>query len=659
VQKDEAVWYHATSFAGYLDEHHLRTENSQKVYSDFATKHKEIMSKGNLPKKKVTATLLTFGIGTPYDAAGRTGDKNIANPSDIATDEQLKMYRAFVDTMKGSPVTSDRNYFSSSWMHNSFLHLLLHNPNLKSEKDIAEQGFRRIDIFKRPLRLSTIRTIQNVYRVKCGLPLLLQHSEKRDRRELTLYQDRHLEEIASIDDDVATWAERVCRLHRHKCIARNLCISTIDAYSNTLVHFLLYCTRFGVTTPHSIATTHRQMRDRIVEYAYEWVTQSTSDNARAFIKRVVATLNILLGSDDFPIEGTLNQKEIVAIFFERHPDIPIRNDEDTDVSGDIDHAGRQRDYFTEDEMTKLDAIASDKDVRTRLIYTLFKNTGLRINALRHLKLSNVWNMLLDMPLAYGHAAEKGRSTRIFAIQRDSELTNALTTYIRAHPVLLQIKTYLFPAHGINGAKPIGKSTLYKTIRALCSDAEISGRHVHPHAFRKTMIIRLAREGNTVDKIAKYVGHSSSKTTFDHYWTPTMADLTMSMHIPWLNPGSNEVTLASLGKLPSQSEPTESSLTSSDDFRNFLENNYLPMVKRMHALQAELALSQKYLQEELSDKTIQAYRTDLDLCRQAASDQIATGLTLQEVLDDTELDKIAEADEDDDDNLTGNTGAAED
>jgi len=31
------------------------------------------------------------------------------------------------------------------------------------------------------------------------------------------------------------------------------------------------------------------------------------------------------------------------------------------------------------------------------------------------------------------------------------------------------------------------------------------------------IIRLAREGNSVEKIAKYVGHSNSKTTFDFYY----------------------------------------------------------------------------------------------------------------------------------------------
>ena len=124
--------------------------------------------------------------------------------------------------------------------------------------------------------------------------------------------------------------------------------------------------------------------------------------------------------------------------------MPEKNEE-VDNDADVDHAGRKRDYFTEEELLAMDGHIGTMDARTQLIYTLFKNTGLRMNALRNLKVSGVWNSVLNIPLEYGHAAEKRKTTRIFAIRRDEHLQSCLMKYIQQNPILLEAKTFLFPA----------------------------------------------------------------------------------------------------------------------------------------------------------------------------------------------------------------------
>ena len=651
----EAIWFHATKMTGFVDEDMMRQADPKTVYDAFGAKASDIMKKGNLPKKEIVNTLLAFGIGSPYDAYAN-GNRNI-RPGDIATQEQLNLYRSFIDTMKESPVTGSRNYFASSWMQNTFLHLLLHNPYIKHENDIAEKGFERTDISaKRVLaaRSETLRAIQNVYRLRCGMEMIHQERDVRNNRELTSYQDRVLGDLANVNEESALWVESVSCKHRQRCLARNLCVTTTDGYGNVFAQFLAFhCGANRCASSTEIATTLNTLRKRIIEFAYDWYNKSESDNVKGFVRKIVSSINLILNTDEFPIEGSMNQREVLAEFYETYTDVPIpEKNEEVDNDADVDHAGRKRDYFTEEELVAMDGHIGTMDARTQLIYTLFKNTGLRMNALRNLKVSGVWNSVLNIPLEYGHAAEKRKTTRIFAIRRDEHLQSCLMKYIQQNPILLEAKTFLFPAIGMNMSKPIGRSSLAKLVKTTCTAVNINGRHVHPHAFRKTLIIRLAREGNSVEKIAKYVGHSNSKTTFDFYYTPTLADLTSTMHIPWLKPGPNEITLADLGKLTQDKEPTESSLTSSDNFKTFLENNYVPLVQRVHALQAELSFTQSFI-EHLSDEQKIKYRNDLEKCRQTVQDKVDTNaVTMDELLNDTDLDKIEE--DDDEEEPTGNT-----
>ena len=42
-----------------------------------------------------------------------------------------------------------------------------------------------------------------------------------------------------------------------------------------------------------------------------------------------------------------------------------------------------------------------------------------------------------------------------------------------------------------------------------------------------------KDGNTIDNVAKFIGHSNPLVTTRHYWVTTPAELVSSMNISWL------------------------------------------------------------------------------------------------------------------------------
>lgn len=82
-------------------------------------------------------------------------------------------------------------------------------------------------------------------------------------------------------------------------------------------------------------------------------------------------------------------------------------------------------------------------------------------------------------------------------------------------------------------EPINEQSIANMIKEICKRAGINGDHIHPHAIRKTVVINLMSEGNTLDSVAKFIGHSSSSVTAKHYWTPTQNDLIKTMNLSWL------------------------------------------------------------------------------------------------------------------------------
>jgi site-specific recombinase XerD len=53
---------------------------------------------------------------------------------------------------------------------------------------------------------------------------------------------------------------------------------------------------------------------------------------------------------------------------------------------------------------------------------------------------------------------------------------------------------------------------YRDIKALCATIGVTGRHVHPHAFRHCFAASYVRRGGDVYRLSRILGHSSITTT---------------------------------------------------------------------------------------------------------------------------------------------------
>ncbi len=195
-----------------------------------------------------------------------------------------------------------------------------------------------------------------------------------------------------------------------------------------------------------------------------------------------------------------------------------------------------RDYFTDEELNKIvDAYDNDRD---KLIFTILLSVGLRIGGLLNLKVKSVYDINLNV-LQEGQTIEKGNKVRKFPIF--PAMRQALELYKASNfgSVLSDPEYALFPARNkgsgnFKGSKiSCGQTTIRRIIKKVCDKAGVRGDHVHTHAFRKTVVVKLMSDGNTLDNVAKFIGHSSSAITAKHYWTPTQEDLLKNMNISWM------------------------------------------------------------------------------------------------------------------------------
>lgn len=52
--------------------------------------------------------------------------------------------------------------------------------------------------------------------------------------------------------------------------------------------------------------------------------------------------------------------------------------------------------------------------------------------------------------------------------------------------------------------------------------------------RKFVVCQLMAHQNSIEHVAKFLGHRSINTTFGTYWDATTTELSADMNIPWLH-----------------------------------------------------------------------------------------------------------------------------
>ena len=191
-----------------------------------------------------------------------------------------------------------------------------------------------------------------------------------------------------------------------------------------------------------------------------------------------------------------------------------------------------RRHFYDDEMTKIMEEIRD-DSKYTLIFTILKEVGLRIGAVCTLRCKHFINHKGEY-LDTCRKLEKGKKFRTFPISNN--LREKVQSYLTDNPdIKKNIEGYLFPSKGGNYLSP---DAVRDKLCRITEKLDIYGHHVHPHAFRHTIVNNLMAQGNKLENVSKFMGHSNISTTEQYYWTTELENIIPTMNIPWLNQDDN-------------------------------------------------------------------------------------------------------------------------
>lgn len=182
--------------------------------------------------------------------------------------------------------------------------------------------------------------------------------------------------------------------------------------------------------------------------------------------------------------------------------------------------------FTQSEIDRL--FLQTHSTRDKAMLLLLSRTGLRSNAFRTLIKSQVKR-------TEGVAREKGNKMHCFYI--DSTTSDTISAYLR-DSMFQNNSVYLFPNFN-NPSHPMTVSQLRQWLHSLADRSGVFGPHVTVHSFRRYVVTALANAGNSLDLVARFVGHCTSLTT-SGYWRISSGEIATRLCLPW-DAGSSSKT----------------------------------------------------------------------------------------------------------------------
>jgi hypothetical protein len=191
-----------------------------------------------------------------------------------------------------------------------------------------------------------------------------------------------------------------------------------------------------------------------------------------------------------------------------------------------------RRHFHQSELTKLEEYINEKaSVKWKLAFIIFKEVGLRVGALSRLMGSD---FLDDKGKIKDNVTvlEKMRIKRTFPVS--DNMKQVLDEYFKENEI---VKTnpsfYIFSSNKLGRHISHSPGYITKKFQYFCDECEIYGKHTHSHAFRHTLVNFLMANGNKIENVSKFMGHSSVSTTEHYYWTSGIQNIIPQMNIPWL------------------------------------------------------------------------------------------------------------------------------
>jgi len=88
------------------------------------------------------------------------------------------------------------------------------------------------------------------------------------------------------------------------------------------------------------------------------------------------------------------------------------------------------------------------------------------------------------------------------------------------------------------SRRLSARNVYRDIKTVCQQADVSGAHVHPHAFRHCFAVTYIRNGGDIYRLSRILGHASISTTQIYL---------RSMEIDVISEGHDRLTPLNLGR----------------------------------------------------------------------------------------------------------------
>lgn len=167
---------------------------------------------------------------------------------------------------------------------------------------------------------------------------------------------------------------------------------------------------------------------------------------------------------------------------------------------------------TEDHVRALTQ-AAVHDHHDGIYLCLLYTTGLRNAAIAGLRVDDVWDREARCVRRRCAVREKNSTWR--TVVPRTELTERLTAFLGGlSPGELAAKRYVLEVR--RGRRPSVRGLQYRLAR-LCARAGIAPA-LSPHRFRAFVVNHGMAQGASLREMSLFLGHSTSDTTYQHYWT---------------------------------------------------------------------------------------------------------------------------------------------
>ncbi|HSF71835.1 MAG TPA: tyrosine-type recombinase/integrase [Methylotenera sp.] len=154
--------------------------------------------------------------------------------------------------------------------------------------------------------------------------------------------------------------------------------------------------------------------------------------------------------------------------------------------------------FTVEQIQQLlDVITNQKHL---VMVSLFYGSGMRMNELKHLKISDIDSASYQVKVVMG----KGGKERFTLLPK--HLLEPLRTYYRAH----RPKVYLF--EGQTPGKPMHERSIQHFVQTYIAKIGLGGKDYSAHTLRHSFATHLLDSGTDIHAIKELLGHSNLSTT---------------------------------------------------------------------------------------------------------------------------------------------------